>query len=129
MADHRERLYALVDHTLANRGGTFDAVTLEPVNPASGYAVAIGHIGSNGALLTRDSLYDRLNRTVLDLRAPYVGTWVDTNRFGNDVAYVDHVVILPDRESALILARAFRELAIWDFSTSTEVRLDTAEAA
>jgi hypothetical protein len=113
----------IVAHTLAHRGGTFDARTGKLVQPTSGYAVAVATVGRDtGALLSADSLYDRLSAAHYH-PAPYIGTWVDTNHVGNDVAYVDRVVILPDRESALILARAFNQLAVWDFANGTEVRL------
>ena len=115
---------AAVDYTLANRGGTFRADDLSPVTPDTGYAVAVSHLGTgNGSLLSPGQLRDRL---VLDAlghfsRVPYIGTWIERTGWGNDVCYIDRVVIVPDRESALIVGRAFGERAIWDFAAGESV--------
>lgn len=113
---------AIAAHTVENGGGTFDARTGEPVQPTSGYAVGMPGGTKVKGLVSPGSIVDAL-RTFELTRAPYVGTWVDVNRFGNRVAYVDPVVIIPDRESALLVAAALGELAVWDFSAQAEVRL------
>lgn len=113
-----ERAARMADYTLAHRGGTFSAETGEPVEPTSGYAVAVRNLGTgNGALLSRSYLVERLVEALIGSRSiPYIGTWVETNAYGNDVCYIDRVVILPDEDSAVILARAFNEKAVYDFA-------------
>ena len=130
MAHWNPTVQRIVESTLKNRGGTFNARTGRPVKPSSGYAVAVENLGTgNGALLSERYLGDRVSEALVYQRdIPYIGTWVDRNRFGNDVCYVDRVVILPDRESALILARALGEQAVYDFATGESVRV-TRKAA
>ena len=113
---------AIAAHTVQHGGGTFEARTGALVTPTSGYAVGLPGGRQVKGLLTQNAVVDALRGFDLT-RAPYVGTWVDTNSVGNRVAYVDPVVILPDRASALILAEALGELAVWDFSASAEIRV------
>lgn len=130
MFDLQERAERMADYTLEHRGGTFDASTGEPVAPSSGYAVAVKNLGTgNGALLSRSYLVSRLCEALIhQLSVPYIGTWVETNRYGHDVCYVDRVVILPDRASALAVGAAFNERAVWDFSSSESVYVDRKAA-
>lgn len=124
MLDYDARL-AIADATLANGGGTF-TTDGQPVQPTAGYAVAVQSIPYGGALTSRNGIVDALGRANGNGHVPYIGSWVDGE---TGKVYLDRVVILPDRESALTLAAAFGELAIWDFATGTEVRVNTAEAA
>ena len=104
--------------TFNHDGGTFDRLTGEPVTPTSGFAVAVPGGIHRFARIPEHTAMDVLSIDAPD-SVPYIGTWRDND----GQVYVDPVVILPDRESALILGRAFGELAVWDFSTGTEVRL------
>ena len=112
--------------TIAFGGGTFDAATLAPVSPSTGYAV--GGLALTVMTSVPDDGYERVARVILaqrdNRRAPYVGTWIE-----NDIVYVDAVVILPDLESAGILARALGEKAIWDFANGISIAADRAHRA
>lgn len=121
----RDAARAAMTRTLIDGGGTFDRETGEPVQPATGYAVGLpGGTKVDGRETNLAVLSTAIRRVSRDSRAPFVGTWFDTG-----TAYIDPVVILPDRESALILARALGELAIWDFSAGAEVRTSEENAA
>ncbi len=109
--------------TLANNGGTFRRTDLQPM-PGTGdalwddgvYAVGIGgvRVASNFAAIAQTLLTIRAKHP----NAPYIGTWID-----NGIAYVDAVVLLPDRESALIVARAFAQRAIYNGATGETVEV------
>lgn len=127
--------------TIRDGGGTFTTSTLRMTLRASGYAVAISHnddarnvrIGDVDAFIADHPMHDRaavadtfgranvanvaekimtVARTFAD--APFIGTWMDGGR-----VYVDPVVILPDRASAVIVAQAFAQRAIYNFATQT----------
>lgn len=101
--------------TMRDGGATFDARTLAPVHPADGFAVAL--TASAPVPCEREDVGRAL--IALALRwphVPFVGTWR-----GPGGIYVDAVVILPDRESAMTLARATGQQAIWDFATGEEL--------
>jgi hypothetical protein len=110
-------------HTFSHQGGTFDAATLEPVTIRSGYGVAVKSLGrGNGALASLDYVTDRLYDAVIGRGAiPYIGTWLNRNFRGNYEVYIDRVVVLPDRDSALILARALNEIAVWDYADEAAI--------
>ncbi len=113
--------------TLANGGGTFDAATLEPVDLTSGYAVAIENFGKgNGALASQSYVAERLRKAAgYGYATGYIGTWVKVNSVGNSIVFIDRVVVLPDLESALILARALHQLAIFDFAKMEDINVQT----
>jgi hypothetical protein len=49
----------------------------------------------------------------------HLGFWRDNGR-----DYIDVVMVTQNQEMALILGRRMDQLAIWDFSTDSEIRLD-----
>lgn len=106
-----------VQSTLDNDGGTFNAETYRMVLRSSGYAVAIEDT------LTVPADDRRAIEVAIEVmarmgRGPFIGTWVK-----DGTVYVDSVVILPDRASALIVGRAFRQQAIYDFATQTAIEV------
>jgi hypothetical protein len=111
-------------YTIENGGGTFRASDLTPVNPTSGYAVAVVR-GSAVTLPVRDSL-DLLTRITWAIEdqvqgvygAEYIGTWID-----NGIVHIDPVVILPDYGSAVIVGRAFGQDSIYSFLTGRVISL------
>lgn len=124
--DRLETLYAVQDaaeRTIAESGGTFERATLQAVEPATGYAVG-------GILPTITVAYPATRAAIADAilamhrrmadRAPgaYIGTWCDD---ATQTVSIDAVVILPDRESAGILARTLRERAIYAFETGETI--------
>ena len=116
----------------ATDGGTFDRLTGEPVAPSAGFAVAV----PGGAVLDAATRWELVATTIRrlsrDSLAPYIGTWTDRDDRDGEChcrLYIDPVVIVPDRESALTFAAAIGELAVWDFATSSEVRVADQKAA
>lgn len=105
--------------TLAHGGGTYAALTLDPVTPTSGYAVGLVQGTAIVSYATPAAMAAGI-RTVASFysHAAYIGTWVDNGR-----VHIDPVAIIPDRESALTLARALGQLAVWDFATGTEIEV------
>lgn len=111
------------ERTIENGGGTFRADSLEPVNPTTGYAVAIGgetiELAHERGGDTRQAVHNLIWRVRdLNQNAPYIGTWID-----GGIAYIDAVLILPDLASAYIVARAFDQKAIWDFANSASIEI------
>lgn len=110
----------IVDDIIRDGEATLDGVTLEPVHPTAGYAVAI-HSGTAVKVTAFDE-YGTFHaplasavRAVRDtFRPPFVGVWIDDH----GTAHVDPVVILPDRESAEIVGRAFGQESIYGFGRS-----------
>ena len=129
--DRLELLYAADDaaeDTIANSGGTFDAVTLAPIMATEGYVIG-------GLAPTRTIAYPATRAAIaaelLTLRAtlaaegdaPYLGTWADD---ATSTVYVDACVILPDLESAGILARTLGELAVYDLANGVSIAAEDA---
>lgn len=109
-------------YTLHNGGGTFRASDLAPVNPTSGYAVAVIR-GTAISLVGLSAVnYAAIERGIVAVRdtfkTPYVGTWLDRG-----TVHIDPVVILPDYGSAVIVGRAFGQEAIWSFLTGRAIVL------
>ena len=124
----KETAHTVMTRTLTNGGGTFDRLTGEPVEPTTGYAVGLpGGQKVDGKETNLALLSTAIRRVSRDARAPYLGTWMADTLTGSAV-YVDPVVILPDRESAVLLARALGELAIWDFGKGREVHVNEKAA-
>lgn len=97
----------LVNYTVAQGGGTFDADTLAPVVQSTGYAVAIGS-GEATYRDVDDAVHEVWTRFP---HAPYIGTFVS-----NTVIFVDPTVILGGYHDAVILAHALGEDAIYSFA-------------
>lgn len=132
-------LYAADDaaeRTIGLGGGTFNRDTLAADGigrkagegrPADAYAV--GGIRPTRTIAypaTRSAIADAiLAMRALNPTAPYIGTWADD---ATSTVYVDAVVILPDLESAGILARALGERAIYNLATGETIPADDARA-
>lgn len=105
----------LYRETIASGGGTLHASTLDPIRPSSGWAVAI--VPNDGSIQcdadNAAAFMVGIARLHADYPAtPYIGTWVN-----DGTIYIDPVVILPDRESVIALARALGQLAVYNFAT------------
>jgi hypothetical protein len=91
----------------------------EMIHRSQGYAVGL-------TLEPFASVADALS-TLAALQAKYgfenlhLGFWRDEG-----VEYVDVVMVTSAREMALELGRKMEQLAIWDFGTESEIRLDAA---
>lgn len=118
-----------IDDIIRDGGATLDGVTLEPVRPTAGYAVAI-HRGT--AYTVRPVARDDAGRIVYDgdilhaihrvrdtFRPPFVGVWIDAA----GVVHVDPVVILQDVGDAMAVGRAFAQQSVWSFRDGLEVTL------
>lgn len=132
------------EYTMHYGGGTFRRDTLGTdiigrksgeTRPADAYAVG-GLIPAAVVKLLPGDVPHLYNRAVLasvigqfrdDLaeRAPdaYIGTWID-----DGTVYIDAVVILPDLDSAGILARTLGERAIYNLATGETIPADDARA-
>lgn len=128
--DRLDILYAADDaaeSTIAESGGTFERGTLAAVHPAEGYAV--GGLAPTIRLAYPATRAD-IARAILAVRdtfvsAPFVGTWADDV---TSTVYVDAVVILPDLDSAGILARALGEHAVYAFAEGRAIPSEEAYA-
>lgn len=116
-------IHAATDYTLANGGGTFEVRpdgTLSPVeyrDTADAYVVAI--VARDAIVVPADPGSIRLGvaRAIREYPdAPYIGTWVNDGQ-----CHVDPVIILPDRESAIRVGRAFSQLAIYNLATDETI--------
>lgn len=119
------RFRAVLDHTFANGGATFDG-TGAIINPATGFAVATGPQRSFDIAAVPDTFakFCQMVREAAEhaadprLMDPYFGTWINDGRM-----YVEPTVIIQDRESALDLARFTGQLAIYDFARGETIRV------
>jgi len=119
---------AAADHTLANGGGTFDAVTLAPVYPTSGYAVGVYpgtwrtvrvYAGADSHPAERADLSRAIKACAADIGAAYVGTWTH-----DGVVDVDPITIVETHAEALALARANGQHAIYSFAEQRTYEID-----
>lgn len=94
-------------------GFTIDPVTLK--TPESGYAVAMletqGSFGSDG-------LKKALEKAIEN--GDFLGGWLDTE---SGLFYYDWVKVIDDRAEAMKAGRENLQIAIFDLSTGTEIRL------
>jgi hypothetical protein len=106
-------LTRIATYTAEHGGGTFDARTFEPVEPASGYAVGLAQ--GTAAYVWWPKDVDRFAKRVARMwNAPYVGTWHDP---ATGWVEVDPVVIVADYAEAMSLARLNGQKAIYSFAT------------
>ena len=113
----------IIADTVQNGGGTYDAITYEPYDPADGFAVAIG-----GARIPADRVTPRLvSKAIALLRQEFgtelVGTWLD-----GDIVYIDAVRHIYDVGEAKALGREHHQLSIYNFATEEVVWLVSEEA-
>jgi hypothetical protein len=110
--------------SLANEGGfSFDLNT--GTTPTSGYAVSVnpeanrqtGVRVSAGLIGTYAYAFGHL----LDQPGKVLGAWRDTE---TGITHLDVSTVVGDREDALMLARAFGEIAVWDYAAGAEIRTD-----
>ena len=107
---------ALAAIALANKEGfTVNAATLQPVT--TGYAVAVADTQNSFGL-------EGLANVV-----KYVSEHPEVNAFGgwynseNDMFYFDATIVVNDLKTAMDLARANKQLAIFDLTNLKEIRL------
>ncbi|WP_439377844.1 hypothetical protein [Amycolatopsis lexingtonensis] len=96
-------------------------------SPTSGYAVSVNPEAnrqlpgpvSTGVILGYAYLFGHL----LDQPGKVLGAWRDSE---TGITHLDVSTVVGDREDALMLARAFGELAVWDYAGGEEIRTDAA---
>ena len=94
-------------------GFTIDPVTLE--TPKRGYAVAM--------LETQGSFGDDGLKRALEKAAKngdFLGGWLDAE---SGLFYYDRVKVIEDRDEAVKVGKENLQIAIFDLSTGTEIRL------
>lgn len=94
-------------------GFTIDPVTLK--TPKSGYAVAMletqGSFGDDGLKRAFDKAIKN---------GDFLGGWLDTE---SGLFYYDRVKVIEDRDEAVKVGKENKQIAIFDLSTGTEIRL------
>ena len=106
--------HQIIEITLANEGITLNSVTLEPTTHTSGY-----YVGNKGlrfdpkdiASIAKDIELCRSNSGL-------VGTWLELGS-----VYIDATTWTESLPVALALAKARKELAIWDVANSVSIYL------
>lgn len=129
---------AQIDNAIENllwetreKGGSTQSARGDKV-PDTGYMVG-GVVDSLmlDALLIRDPghffvVYNMIQRWVNDNFAratdpgAFLGGWIDTEE---NIAYIDLSLHILDRETAILMAKEFEELAIWDLEKGEEIRV------
>lgn len=102
--------------TIKNGGGTFDVATGKAVKPGSGYGVGIGAQGK--VVANTKAAIEEAYIEVSKTGTPHIGTWVNPE---DGMVYVDPTQVIDDLDSALAIAQARGEKAIFDFSTFEDI--------
>ena len=104
----------IIEVTLVNEGVTLDSVTLEPANHSHGY-----YVGNKGLRFNPKDV-KAIASAIEACRnsGRLIGTWLE---LGN--LYVDSTSWIESLPVALALAKARKELAIWDIANSTSIYL------
>lgn len=116
---------AVRDHLAESGGFTFNPRTGRFVTDRSGFVVANpkGNVPVVVASLTPDALFDAAWRNLSLLRKAghYLGGWQDKT---TGKVYLEVSEVFPSRDDAIAAATARGELAIFDLSTLSDIRLD-----
>ena len=106
--------HQIIEITLVNEGITLDSVDLEPTTHTSGY-----YVGNRGLRFDpKDVLAIAKAIETCRNSSSLVGTWLE-----RDSIYVDSTSWIESLPDALALAKARKELAIWDIANSTSIYL------
>lgn len=108
----------IIQKILENGGITLDTA-LNEVQPTTGFAVGgyLPEVQIPVQDLNMGCIEQYLGQNdVSDV--PYVGLWVS-----DGVVYFDGVKIFDDKDVAIAEAQRLNQLAIWDFGTSSEIRV------
>lgn len=105
-------------YTLEHGGGTFEAGTGLPFEPAEGYAVAMA-AGTQAWVTDPADLPDVARLVAQEWDASFVGTWVAPDRR----IHVDPVQYVRDLDRALAIGRENGQLAIYSFTTKEVIDL------
>ena len=100
-------------------GGTYEAETYLPFRPTSGFAVGIGGARIPAAAYDIQTAYWLLRAVSTEYEANYVGTWLD-----GGMVHVDAVRYIRDLSSAVVLARAMGQEAIYDFGDRISIYVE-----
>jgi hypothetical protein len=114
-----------LDDTLRNGGGTFDALTLEPVT--SGPWAVGGSLPGIVLDASGDGYHRRLafGNAYLDLLtsgARIIGTWIDDGRL-----YIDAIELIESTDDALRLAAERGELAVYHITDKRTLTVRESE--
>lgn len=91
--------------------------------PTTGYGVAVAglglHVEAGTPLRTAVSDFISGRSSGLMLAGRFLGAWVDE---ADGSTYLDVTRVIADLDTALDLARATGEIAVWDFANGVEIR-------
>ena len=91
--------------------------------PTAGYGLAVAGLGIRVAAGTplRTAVFEFIagRSSGLLLAGRYLGAWVDS---ATGDTYLDVTRVIADLDTALDLARATGEIAVWDFANGVEIR-------
>lgn len=99
-------------------GGTYEAKTLIPFRPESGYAVGVGGIHLPAHDTTVEAIEWALRAVAGEYSTSFVGTWLDKG-----IVYFDAVMYFRDFDSATLQGRLSGQQAIYDFANGEAVAL------
>lgn len=100
-------------------GGTYEAATLLPSEPPSGYAVGIGGLRLPQADVTPESVLWACKAAATEYETPHVGLWL-----GEDgLVYFDAVRLFDRLDHALAEGRKYGQQAIFDFAANAAIML------
>jgi hypothetical protein len=123
MATDIETFEAAIAQTVDQGGGTFYP-NGDPFTAPSGYAVGIGGIILDPAIVGAFRLRHAFRKVNHDFGGSLVGTWLD-----GESLYVDAVMYFcaQDRRTAISEGFAHNQLAIYDFETGESITLADLE--
>lgn len=112
---NREIAAKVLDTTFLNGGGTFDLFG-EPISAKTGYVTAIStgtfrQINIDEPDLVLQGILDTYRKF-----GTFVGTWIEGN-----FVHIDPVSVFDARESAEKVARAYKQLAIYDLEAGETI--------
>ena len=106
--------HQIIEITLVNEGVTLSSVTLEPTNHSYGY-----YVGNGGRKFDPKDMLEISKAIELCRKdSNLVGTWLE-----RDSIYIDSTTWRESLPDALALAKARKELAIWDVANSVSIYL------
>lgn len=112
----KDTVATVLELTVQNGGGTFEAGSWLPFEPKHGYAVAFGGYQPLAKDVDLNALRKLLKTVQGEYDSSFVGTWLDGEKL-----YVDAVVYTVDLTRAIELAQSTNQLAIYNFATGESI--------